>query len=614
MHPELLLRTILFLPFAGFLLLILSGKKVDNGAGWIGLCFSLAGLGLTAWLGSGPLSSVSFVWFELKEAFRFGFQVDVLSVRMLLLVLFVASLVQLFSIEYMREEDGRYRYFAFLQLFVGSMLGIVLADNLLILYIFWELVGVSSYLLIGFWYQKKEATAAAKKAFLVNRVGDVGLALGIFGVWHRFGSLDYAVLSAAAPDTYLTVIGLLLFCGTIAKSAQFPLHVWLPDAMEGPTPVSALIHAATMVAAGVFLLARIFPILTPDALAVVATIGAVTMLMGAVYALRQTDIKKTLAYSTVSQLGLMVLAVGVGAPQAALFHLFTHAFFKAGLFLSSGSVIHSLHHAGHGFDAQDVRIMGGLRKKLPVTFWTYTICAAALAGLPLTSGFLSKDEILHEAFTLTAHSWKIIFPVAALVSAGLTAFYMTKQWLQVFWGEWRNPMLGFAHVHESTWLIKTPLVLLAGLSTAFVFSLNPLGEHFSPWVAAGSVAVAAAGFGLAWVRYRGGVVRNEKELPLLDPLYDVFFVAPVLKAARASAWLDRVVIDNAVILSAKAQVVLAHLAGWTDRYLVDGIPTGTAWLSGWIGGMTRRIQGRAAQSYVIVAVLGLAVLLIWWTW
>lgn len=614
MHPELLLRTILFLPFAGFLLLILSGKKVDHLAGWAGLGVSLAGLGLAAWLGSQPFSSVSVVWFQLKDAFRFGFQVDMLTVRMLLLVLFVASLVQLFSIEYMREEEGRCRYFAFLQLFVGSMLGIVLADNLLILYVFWELVGLSSYLLIGFWYQKKEATAAAKKAFLVNRVGDVGLALGIFGVWHRFGTLDYAALSAATPDTYLTVIGLLLFCGTIAKSAQFPLHIWLPDAMEGPTPVSALIHAATMVAAGVFLLARIFPLLTPDALVVVAVVGTITMLMGAIYALRQTDIKKTLAYSTVSQLGLMVLAVGVGAPKAALFHLFTHAFFKAGLFLSSGSVIHSLHHAGHGFDAQDVRLMGGLRKKLPVTFWAYTLCAAALAGLPLTSGFLSKDEILHEAFTLTAHSWQIVFPIAALASAGLTAFYMMKQWLQVFWGEWRNPLLGFAHVHESTWLIKAPLMLLAGLSTAFVFSLNPFGEHVAPGVAAGSVAVAAAGLGLAWLRYRNGQVRPEKELPLLDPLYDTFFVTPVLKAARASAWLDRVVIDAAVVWSAKGQVVLAHLAGWSDRYLVDGIPTGIAWLSGRLGRLTRGIQGRAAQSYVIVAVLGLAVLLIWWTW
>ncbi len=617
MNPELLLWIILLLPFAGFLLLILSGKSANRWSGWLGLGFSLAGLGLSFQTTQLPAVEVTHAW--ISEALPLALRADDLSRRMLLLVLFIASLVQVFSLEYMREDSSRFRYFAFLQLFVGSMLGILLANNLLILYVFWELVGLSSYLLISFWYTKPEAVVAARKAFLVNRIGDVGLALGIFGVYNRLGTLDFAALTSPEfiSDPYWTAIGLLLFCGTLAKSAQFPLHVWLPDAMEGPTPVSALIHAATMVAAGVYLLARIFPILTPDALMVIAVIGTITMVMGAVYALTQTDIKKTMAYSTVSQLGLMVLAVGIGAPHAALFHLFTHAFFKAGLFLSSGSVIHSLHHAGHGFDAQDVRLMGGLRKKLPVTFLAYTVCAAALAGLPFTSGFLSKDEILHEAFQATAHSWRLIFPVAATLSAGLTAFYMAKQWRLVFFGNWRNDHVSLERVHESSWLLKLPLVFLAALSLPFLFSLNPLGEHLDLGVALGSTAVAVTGIVLAVIRYRT-VERADQltDVPMrtLDSLYHVILINPFLKIADLSAWIDRVIVDGLVNATAKAQVILAHVLGWLDRYVVDGIPTGTAYVVGTVGKVTRRFQGGQVQSYVVVTMLGLAALLIWWTW
>ncbi len=617
MNPELLLWIILLLPFAGFLLLILSGKKANVWSGWIGLGCSLVGVGLSFQTTRLPTIEVTHTW--ISEALPLALRADDLSRKMLLLVLFIASLVQVFSLEYMREDASRFRYFAFLQLFVGSMLGILLAKNLLILYVFWELVGLSSYLLISFWYTKPEAVGAARKAFLVNRIGDVGLALGIFGVYNRLGTLDLSALTSTefTSDPYWTAIGLLLFCGTLAKSAQFPLHVWLPDAMEGPTPVSALIHAATMVAAGVYLLARIFPILTPDALVVIASIGTITMVMGAIYALTQTDIKKTMAYSTVSQLGLMVLAVGVGAPHAALFHLFTHAFFKAGLFLSSGSVIHSLHHAGHGFDAQDVRLMGGLRKKLPVTFVAYTVCAAALAGLPFTSGFLSKDEILHEAFQATARSWKLIFPIAATLSAGLTAFYMAKQWRLVFFGNWRNQRISLESVHESSWLLKLPLVLLAALSLPFLFSLNPLGEHLDLGVALGSTAVAVTGIVLAMVRYQS-VERMDQvtdvPLPTLDPFYHTIIVNPFLKFADFCTWIDQVVVDGVVNASAKAQVILAHMLGWLDRYLVDGIPTGTAYVVGTVGKVTRRFQGGQVQSYVVVTMLGLAALLIWWTW
>ncbi|MDR6194163.1 NADH-quinone oxidoreductase subunit L [Siphonobacter sp. SORGH_AS_0500] len=617
MNPELLLWIILLLPFAGFLLLILSGKSANTWAGWLGLGFSLVGFGLSFSTTQLPTIEVTHTW--ISEALPFTLRADDLTQKMLLLVLFIASLVQLFSLEYMREDSSRFRYFAFLQLFVGSMLGILLANNLLILYVFWELVGLSSYLLISFWYTKPEAVLAARKAFLVNRIGDVGLALGIFGVYNRLGTLDFTALTTPEfiGDPYWTAIGLLLFCGTLAKSAQFPLHVWLPDAMEGPTPVSALIHAATMVAAGVYLLARIFPILTPEALIVIAIIGTITMVMGALYALTQTDIKKTMAYSTVSQLGLMVLAVGVGAPHAAMFHLFTHAFFKAGLFLSSGSVIHSLHHAGHGFDAQDVRLMGGLRKKLPVTFIAYTVCAAALSGLPFTSGFLSKDEILHEAFHATAHSWKLVFPVAATISAGLTAFYMAKQWRLVFFGNWRNDHLSLESVHESSWLQKLPLVLLAALSLPFLFSWNPLGEHLDLGVALGSTAVALIGIVMAWIRYRSIERLDQiRDVPLLtlDQLYHTLIVNPFLKFADFCTWVDRVIVDGIVNASAKSQVILAHLLGWLDRYVVDGIPTGTAYVVGTVGKVTRRFQGGQVQSYIVATMLGLAALLIWWTW
>ncbi|MFT4030877.1 MAG: NADH-quinone oxidoreductase subunit L [Siphonobacter sp.] len=622
MSPALLLWIILLLPYAGFLVLIASGKKANSFAGIVGFGFSLLGLVASYSLKLSGAQSISFPWFSLNQNYSldFGFQVDILTLNMLMLVLFIAALVQLFSIEYMREDQGRFRYFAFLQLFVGAMLGIVLAANLLILYVFWELVGLSSYLLIGFWYTKREATQAAKKAFLVNRIGDLGLALGIFAVYHRFGTLDFTLFTTSVmeSDRYLTGTGLLLFCGTVAKSAQFPLHVWLPNAMEGPTPVSALIHAATMVAAGVFLLARIYPILTPDALIVIGIIGTITMVMGAVYAVSQTDIKKTLAYSTISQLGLMVMAVGVGAPQAALFHLFTHAFFKAGLFLSAGSVIHALHHAGHGFDAQDTRLMGALRKQLPVTFVAYTICAAALSGLPLTSGFLSKDEIIHAGFQHGAGNWQLVFPIIALASAGLTAFYMTKQWRMVFFGHWRNEHVALEQIQEASWLQKGPLVIVALFSTVFVFSLNPLGEHVDIVTALSSISVATLGVGIAWVKYRSVQTIEEASpagvFPTLDNVYNQLFVRPTLWLASASQWFDRVIVDGIVNQIARIQVIFAHVVGWFDQVFIDGIPGGIAWLAVFFGKYTRRIQGGQAQAYVIVAVLGLSALLIWWTW
>jgi NADH-quinone oxidoreductase subunit L len=380
----------------------------------------------------------------------------------------------------------------YLGIFTFSMLGIVLSNNLFAIYCFWELVGLSSYLLIGFYFERDSAAAAQKKAFMLNRVGDIGFWLGILILFAQFQTFNYQEIyqnigegKFTWGEGWLTVAGVLLFMGCVGKSAQFPLHTWLPDAMEGPTPVSALIHAATMVAAGVYLVARVFVILTPDALAIIAVIGAVTAFFAATIAITQNDIKRVLAYSTLSQLGYMVMGMGVGAFAAALFHLVTHAFFKAGLFLGSGSVIHATHHE------QDMRYMGGLMKKMPITFATFTICLFALAGLPLFTGFLSKDAILAGAvgYANVEGSWAMLIPVLGFSAALLTPFYMGRQWFMVFFGENRaseKPAVSDNHhhhghgehhhseIHESAPVMTIPLVILAAMSFFFVFSPNPL--------------------------------------------------------------------------------------------------------------------------------------------
>ncbi|MEJ2506308.1 MAG: NADH-quinone oxidoreductase subunit L, partial [Ignavibacteriaceae bacterium] len=344
-----------------------------------------------------------FTWINLGNTpimgeikINLGILIDNISTLMMVVVMLISFLVHIFSIEYMRGDPRYNRYFASLGLFTFSMSGIVLTHNILMMYIFWELVGVSSYLLIGFWFEKKSAADAGKKAFIVNRIGDIGMFIGIlilFTTYHTFTFDDIfqQISQGHLPfdsGFWLTITGLLIFAGAIGKSAQVPLHVWLPDAMEGPTPVSALIHAATMVAAGVYLVVRIFGILTADAMLIIAIIGALSAFIPATIALTQNDIKRVLAYSTVSQLGYMIMALGVGAFKFAFFHLITHAFFKACLFLGSGSVIHAMHHE------QDIRNMGGLRKKMPVTYYTFLIASVAISGVPLTSGFLSKDGIL----------------------------------------------------------------------------------------------------------------------------------------------------------------------------------------------------------------------------
>ncbi len=364
----------------------------------------------------------------------FGLKLDALSLMMLLIVTGVGGAIHIYSFGYMHEDKGMARFFAFMSLFTFSMLGIVLANNFLQMFIFWELVGVSSYLLIGFWFEKPSAGDAAKKAFITNRLGDFGFLLGILMVWGLLGSLNFSDLKAtlesnpAALGGWATVAGLLIFCGAVGKSAQFPLHVWLADAMEGPTPVSALIHAATMVAAGVYMLCRIFFLLDAGALQVIAYIGGFTALLAALIAVQQNDIKRILAYSTLSQLGYMVMAVGLAGQTPAMFHLTTHAFFKALLFLGAGSVIHALH------EEQDIWKMGALKNKMPITFWTFLIGTLALSGVPPFSGFYSKDSILGQALEKNNY---LLFVVGAGV-AGLTTFYMFRLFFVAFLGEART--------------------------------------------------------------------------------------------------------------------------------------------------------------------------------
>src|SRR6267142_1135718 len=437
MRPELLPWFVLFLPLAAAVIITLFTRRdrelsagLSIGAVVAGFILSVIFVSWAGWQPANPESTVN--WLSIGDlSVQFGLRLDPLSLLMMLIVTGVASAIHVYSWGYMRDDSGFSRYFACLSLFTFSMLGIVLANNFVELFIFWELVGVSSYLLIGFWFERSAAADAGKKAFITNRLGDFGFLLGILLVWATLGSLNFEVLlkqlsiNPQALGSLATVAGLLIFCGAMGKSAQFPLHVWLPDAMEGPTPVSALIHAATMVAAGVYMLCRVFFLLSvpgSQALEVIAWIGGFTSLLAALIAVQQNDVKRILAYSTLSQLGYMVMAVGLHGPGPAMFHLTTHAFFKALLFLGAGSVIVALHHE------QDIWKMGGLRRKMPVTFWTFLFGTLALCGVPPFSGFYSKDAILAQA--LHARNYPL-FALAVFVAV-LTTFYMFRVFFVVF--------------------------------------------------------------------------------------------------------------------------------------------------------------------------------------
>jgi NADH-quinone oxidoreductase subunit L len=491
---------ILLLPLIGFLIIIFNQKRLGRFSGWVGLLFISLSFVMSAIVAynrifvydNEAMLQWKFDWFSLgTSTMQIGIGVDNLTAIMLIVVTLISLLVHLFSTEYMKDDKRYPRFYAYLGLFSFSMLGIVLANNFFNMYIFWELVGISSYLLIGFWYEKTSAANANKKAFIANRVGDFGMLIGILICFFSFGTFMFDEIYGSIgvgilpfdSGTMLTVAGICLFCGAIGKSAQFPLHIWLPDAMEGPTPVSALIHAATMVAAGVYLTARIFPMLSADALVFVAYIGAITAFMAATIAITQTDFKRVLAYSTVSQLGYMIMGIGVGAWSMGFMHLVTHAWFKACLFLASGSVIHamhiSMHHKGdHHTDPQDIRNMGGLRKTMPITYFTFLFACIAIAGVPLTSGFLSKDGILAGTLAFGNLSGHWFIPFAGFTAAFMTAFYMFRLCIESFHGK---PKTNIAeHTKENKWVIVFPLVLLATLSFWFFYSGNPFDAN-SGW-------------------------------------------------------------------------------------------------------------------------------------
>ncbi|MDE2180738.1 MAG: NADH-quinone oxidoreductase subunit L [candidate division NC10 bacterium] len=570
-----------------------------------------------------------------------GFLVDPLSTVMMLVVTFVGFLIHVYSIGYMHGDRGYARFFTYLNLFMFSMLMLVLANNYLLMFLGWEGVGLCSYLLIGFWYEKKSAADAGKKAFVVNRIGDAGFILGLFLIWTTFGSLKYTEVFAAIDPALgagiYTVITLLLFVGATGKSAQLPLYVWLPDAMEGPTPVSALIHAATMVTAGVYMVARSSPLfnLAPFSLEVVAWVGALTAVFSATIALVQNDIKRVVAYSTISQLGYMFLGAGAGAYASAIFHLATHAFFKALLFLGAGSVIHSLH------GEQDIRKMGGLWKAMPITTWTFLLASLANAGIFPLAGFWSKDEILFNAFErgLTI-PWLL-----GLTGAFLTAFYMFRLFFQVFTGQFRGDAHTAHHLHESPPNMAYPLLVLglfsviAGLAFGFppdhglyhrfvapifeaVHESEASVEHAAGasevGMAAVSLAVALLGIGLAYLFY---VKRPELASALadkvqglyrlllnkywVDELYQAIFVDFGKRFCGFLWGVDARVVDGAVNGSSWLTIRLSVVSAWNDLRIVDGLVNAIADVIQGGSGTLRRLQTGAIQNYLLAMTLGI---------
>jgi NADH-quinone oxidoreductase subunit L len=589
----------------------------------------------------------NFTWFTFGEqSLRIGFVLDPLAAAMMLMIALVGLCIFIFSVGYMADDKNFSRFFAYLSFFSGAMLGVVVANSLLLLFVFWELVGLASYLLIGFWIERPSAAAAAKKAFITTRIGDMGFFLGILWLYHQSGTLLFydggggclESVALSAIGSSVTFIALLIFCGAAGKSGQFPLHVWLPDAMEGPTPVSALIHAATMVAAGVFLVARVYPIFSVGAvngvtasLTVVVWIGVVTGLMAALIAVAQFDIKRVLAYSTVSQLGLMMVSLGVGGVTAGIMHLLAHGFFKALLFLGAGSVIHGCHHE------QDIRKMGGLRRLMPVTFGTYAVGMMALSGVPFFfSGGWTKEEILHA----TSHWPRSHLPsYLMMIGVVLTALYMTRQVIYVFFG---NRRAASEHAHESPGVMTLPLIVLAVCALLFSVVLTPawpwlesyLTGHpadFDPHLLIQpmiivSLALVGAGISLGLWMYRraDGSDPLQQTQPALfrflenkmwiDEIYDRTVIALAALAARLSDWMDRYIWDGLVRGVAAIGQFLAKLTTGADERVINaGIDEGTVGAHGFGRLMSRRHSGQI-QTYLGAVALGMLALILLYAW
>ena len=637
---DLLIPLIAILPIAGFTFTAMVGRRLGKRAHLIPVAAVFVVWVISMAVAYGALTHAEpfgehgfgvdlYTWIPAGDfVVKAGFFVDALTACLLIVVTTIGLLVHVYSIGYMSHDPGYWRFFAYLNLFMFSMLLLVLADNFLVMFVAWELVGLSSYLLIGFWYRKRTAALASKKAFIVNRVGDVGFALGIMLIFASLGTLDIReVIERAGTLDHLTitVISLLIFAGAMGKSAQFPLHVWLPDAMEGPTPVSALIHAATMVNAGVYLVARSSEIFAhaPEALVVVAGIGIFTAILAASIAMTQTDIKRVLAYSTLSQLGYMFAALGVGAFTAAIFHLMTHGFFKGLLFLGSGSVIHAVH------EEQDMRRMGGLAKKIPITYATMLIGSVAIAGIPPLAGFFSKDEILGEAFKLGfAWVWAIGFVVA-----GLTAFYMFRLMGLTFWGAFRGPKAVWDKIHESPRVMTIPLILLAipsvllglalglplgdstihhWLEPVFHGALEELQHEAEPYALFGidgvliiaSVAIASVGIAIAW-RLFGAELPGIRLGARPERVAAISARVPFLyRASLNKWWFDEINHLLFIVIGGR----IAGAAFWFDRVIVDGTVNGIGRLTVGAGSGLRRVQTGRVQNYALGIAIGLLVM------
>jgi NADH-quinone oxidoreductase subunit L len=604
-----------FLPFLSFLIIALVTKRSKRLSSTISILAILTSFGLAIAIGLGVIQSGEHIvehpvmstanWLNIAGLkVDFGTLIDPMSAMMLFVVTLVASMVQIYSVGYMHGDKGYSRYFAYQSLFAASMLGMVLATNLLQLFIFWELVGLCSYLLIGFWYFKVSAREAAKKAFITTRVGDFGLLLGILFLYNKFGTLDFygpgslsVQMATNFQDfallggiSYLTVMAFLVFIGPIGKSGQFPLHVWLPDAMEGPTPVSALIHAATMVVAGVYLVARMFFLFdhaSPAALQFVAGLGAFTAIFAASIAIAQDDIKRILAYSTLSQLGYMMFALGVGSLTASMFHLMTHAFFKALMFLGAGSVIHALH------EKQNIWDMGGLWKKMPITGWTFFIGILAISGIPPFAGFFSKDEILAAAL----HNGHPVIFAVGLFTAFLTAFYMSRLFFVAFMGQEKPEN----HPHESPWVMTVPLIILAFFSVVGGWAALPEHNfgffvHYGEfehegidWVLASiSVIAGVLGMGLAYMTYVKRAIKAENVVARFPGAYRL--LKNKYYVDELYLWLIHNVMDKLV----------ARALYWFDLYIVDGIINGLALITRGSARGLRRTSTGQLQTYAMV--------------
>jgi len=676
------------LPLVGFVLAFFFGRRVFREQtpmvtlGCLGLSVVLAWmeLGTVVWghfISGEPTDlNVTFRWFTIGDRdLMVGYLLDPLAAAMIAMVTLVAWLIMRYSIGYLHGDPLFSRFFAYLSLFTFAMLLLVVANNFLFLFIGWELVGLCSYLLIGFWFDRRyknpdlpQPAPSAKKAFVVTKFGDLGFFLGLMAIFAKTHSFLYDDVFAAAPHWGRlagAAIPLLLFCGAIGKSAQFPLHVWLPDAMAGPTPVSALIHAATMVAAGVYLVARTYPLFyhapsldvtlggflfTLDPLHVVAWIGGITALMAATIAVLQWDIKKILAYSTISQLGYMMLALGCGGYTAAVFHLLTHAFFKALLFLGSGSVIHACGLDENGEPIQDIRQMGGLGRAMPKTTITFWIGTCALAGIFPLAGFWSKDEILLEVGFHWGHQQPTLF-VFGLTAAFLTAFYMARLCYLTFSGD--HPRNHAIHPHESPETMTTSLWVLAGFSAVLGLLGTPWGNvfhhfiHYTPpaafgevelhgaeprwWLMGASLVIAALGIFVGYVFYHPRPVRElgmatvRRVLGLVGfPLYWLIknkywwdeiwwglLVVPMFAVMRALRWIDTWVVDGIVNAVGWLTAWMAtRIWRWIDDHLVDGTVNGVARVTGWLGGKGRRLQTGQLQGYAVLFLFLLLVIVV----